>query len=40
MVNPCFEEKMQELNRKFSNIHVYLSPGSQAAPWGRAPIMC
>ena len=31
MVDPCFEEKMQELTTDFSNICI--SPRSQAAPW-------
>ena len=36
MVDPCFEEKMQELNRKFGNICI--SPRPQAAPGVRAPL--
>ena len=30
MVDPCFEERMQELNRKFTNICI--SPRPQVAP--------
>ena len=36
MVEPCFEERMQELNRKFRNICI--SPRPQAAPGVRAPL--
>ena len=36
MVDPCFEEIMQELNRKFGNICI--SPRPQAAPRVRAPL--
>ena len=36
MVDPCFEERMQELNRKFGNICI--SPRPQAAPGVRAPL--
>ena len=36
MVDRCFEERMQELNRKFGNICI--SPRPQAAPGVRAPL--
>ena len=36
MVDPCFEERMQELNRKFGNICI--SPRPQVAPGVRAPL--
>ena len=36
MVDPCFEERMQELNRKFGNICI--SPRPQAAPGVRTPL--
>ena len=36
MADPCFEERMQELNRKFGNICN--SPRPQAAPRVRAPL--
>ena len=36
MVDPCFEERMQELIRKFENICI--SPTPQAAPGVRAPL--
>ena len=36
MVDPCFEERMHELNRKFGNICI--SPRPQAAPGVRAPL--
>ena len=36
MEDPCFEERIQELNRKFRNISI--SPRPQAAPGVRAPL--
>ena len=36
MVDPCFEEKMQELNRKF--VKYCISPRPQAAPAIRGPL--
>ena len=36
MVDPCFEERMQELNTKFANICI--SPRPQSAPGVRAPL--
>ena len=36
MVDPCFNERMQELNRKFANICI--SHRHQVAPWARAPL--